>query len=296
MKYSAKIKGYIFVILSAIIFGCMPLMATKIYADGVNPLSLVLLRNFLSVPMLAVAALLTKKTLKIPLKSLPTVSVIGLLGCCITPLMLFASYIYIPSGVATVFHFVYPAVVLIINIIIQKKSDKGSILSVIICFIGICFFYNPNDPLDFKGASLALLSGVVYALYIIMLSRFKQKEISGFLLSFYISVSSSVVLLCTCAVIGNISLPQTAAGWGLSFFFAFVVNVGAVVLFQHGTALIGSQQSSILSTFEPITSVVIDALLLTKVLPSIPSLIGCILVILASILIVVFDIKKEKSS
>ena len=214
-------------ILSAIIFGCMPLMATKIYADGVNPLSLVLLRNFLSVPMLAVAALLTKKTLKIPLKSLPTVSVIGLLGCCITPLMLFASYIYIPSGVATVFHFVYPAVVLIINIIIQKKSDKGSILSVIICFIGICFFYNPNDPLDFKGASLALLSGVVYALYIIMLSRFKQKEISGFLLSFYISVSSSVVLLCTCAVIGNISLPQTAAGWGLSFFFAFVVNVGA---------------------------------------------------------------------
>jgi drug/metabolite transporter (DMT)-like permease len=70
----------------------------------------------------------------------------------------------------------------------------------------------------------------------------------------------------------------------------------AVMFFKIGVGYIGSQRAAILSTFEPITSVVIDALILTKVLPSIPSLIGCILVILASILIVVFDIRKEKNT
>lgn len=293
---NSKIKGYIYVILSAVIFGSMPLMATNIYKDGVTPLSLVLLRNMLSMPMLAIAALITKKTLKVPVKALPSISVIGLLGCCITPLMLFASYTYIPSGVATVFHFVYPVIVLIVNLIIRKTADTGSIISVLICFAGICFFYNPGNPLNFTGASLALLSGVVYALYIIMLSRFKYKKLSGFLFSFYISVTSSTVLLIVCLITNKIALPQTGFGWVLSAFFAFAVNVGAVVLFQQGTVIIGSQQSSILSTFEPITSVVIDAAILTGVLPSVPSVIGCVLVILASILIVVFDVKKEKST
>ena len=291
---SLKIKGYIFVILSAIIFGCKPLMAIHINADGVNSLSLVLLRNVLSMPMLAVMALITKKTLKVPVKALPSIAIIGLAGCCITPLMLFASYNFIPSGIATVLHFVYPAIVLIINIIISRKIKTHNLISVSLCVIGICFFYNPNDPLNFEGALLALLSGVTYAVYIILLSRFKYKKLSGFLFSFYISVTSSIVLLIVCLCLNKLTLPQSPSGWLLSAFFAFAVNVGAVVLVQQGAVLIGSQQSSILSTFEPITGVLIDALIISQVLPHVPSIIGCVLVIAASILIVVFDIRNEK--
>ena len=53
------VKGYLWVIMSAVIFGCMPLGAKLIYSDGVNAMSLVFLRNALAVPVLAV---LTKKT------------------------------------------------------------------------------------------------------------------------------------------------------------------------------------------------------------------------------------------
>lgn len=45
--------GYFFVILSAVIFGCMPLGANFLYAQGVTPMSLVFLRNLLSLPLLA---------------------------------------------------------------------------------------------------------------------------------------------------------------------------------------------------------------------------------------------------
>ncbi len=41
MKKKSLIKGYIFVIMSALIFGLMPLMAKFIYAEGVNPPTLV---------------------------------------------------------------------------------------------------------------------------------------------------------------------------------------------------------------------------------------------------------------
>ena len=56
MNIGKLIKGYIAVILSAVLYGCMPLMAKYVYADGVNPMTLVFLRNFLALPALAVMA------------------------------------------------------------------------------------------------------------------------------------------------------------------------------------------------------------------------------------------------
>ena len=42
--------GYFCVILSAMIFGCMPLGANFLYAQGVTPMTLVFLRNLLCAP------------------------------------------------------------------------------------------------------------------------------------------------------------------------------------------------------------------------------------------------------
>ena len=46
MNIGKMIRGYIAVIASAVLYGCMPLMAKIIKADGVTPLTLVFLRNF----------------------------------------------------------------------------------------------------------------------------------------------------------------------------------------------------------------------------------------------------------
>jgi drug/metabolite transporter (DMT)-like permease len=80
MKHNNSIilKGYIFAIFSAVIYGCMPLMAKYIYDDGVNPFTLVFLRNFFSLIPLALLALREKKSLRIDAKSLPMISSIRL--------------------------------------------------------------------------------------------------------------------------------------------------------------------------------------------------------------------------
>ena len=158
------VKGYIFVIMSAVIFGLMPLMAKFIYAEGVNPPTLVFLRNIISVPILAALTLLTKNSIKVQLSALPKIALIAIMGCSLTPLLLLYSYNYIPSGTATVFHFVYPAVTLVGEFVFLKAKIKwGHILSVIFCVVGIALFYNTNDKVNFTGGFLALLSGFTYA-------------------------------------------------------------------------------------------------------------------------------------
>ncbi len=93
--------GYLCVILSAVIFGCMPLGANFLYAQGVTPMTLVFLRNLLSLPVLA---LLCQKQggLRISRGALLETSLTAF-GCCIAPILLFSSYRYLASGMATVF-------------------------------------------------------------------------------------------------------------------------------------------------------------------------------------------------
>ena len=50
------VQGYLYAVLSAVIFGCMPLMATGIYAQGMTPMALVCWRNLLALPAMALLA------------------------------------------------------------------------------------------------------------------------------------------------------------------------------------------------------------------------------------------------
>lgn len=287
------IKGYIYAILSAIIYGCMPLMAKHIYADGVNPMTLVFLRNLFSLLPLALLAYGEGKTLKVPIKLLPSISLISLLGCCITPILLFSSYQFIASGTATVFHFIYPAVVVVSEIVFLKnKKQTCNIIGVLLCLLGIGCFYSPDEALNLTGSALALLSGITFAAYVVLLSHFSKHQVSGFLLCFYVAAVSCVASLAVCIASNNLALPSTAMGWGLSVLFSLLVTTGAVALFQKSAFLIGSERTSILSTLEPITSIIIGIIVFGEPLKA-RIVIGSLLVITASVLIAFFDMRKK---
>ena len=294
MNRSKLLQGYLFAIVSAIIYGCMPLMASHIYADGVNAMTLVFLRNALALPTLGTIAFCQKKTLKIPKKEIGSISLLAAFGCCITPVLLFSSYHYIPSGTATVIHFVYPCIVVLIGLLfLKKKVPLGTLLSLILCLGGICLFYKPGADFHWGGAGLALSSGVTFAIYVVLLSIFKSKQVTGFLFTFYVALSSSVMMFLLCLVTGNLALPQSLTGWLWCLLFAMGVTTGAVVLFQQGTFLIGGERTSILSTFEPITSLVVGVIWLEESI-GLRDYLGAVLVIAASVLIAVFDMKKVK--
>ena len=292
MGVGRMIRGYLAVILSAVLYGCMPLMAKLIYADGVNQFTLVFLRNFLALPVIGLMAYMQNKTLKIPKKMVPKVCLTSLLGSCITPILLYTSYKFIDGGTATVFHFIYPAIVVIISIILREEKVRwGNVISVVLCVLGICLFYEPGAALDWRGAVPAVASGFTYAAYVVLLSRCGAKQVPGFLFAFYVAVTCSISMLIICLTTGQLALPQTAVGWGWSFLFSIGITCGAVVLFQLGTFIVGGQQAAILSALEPITSVIISVVMAEAVF-GLRTGMGTTFVIGATILIAVCNIKK----
>ena len=290
--YSKTTQGYLFAVLSAIIYGCMPLMSKYIYADGVNPFTLVFLRNLFSVLPLGALAYKECKTLKVAIKSLPSISLISVLGCSFTPMLLFSSYQFIPSGTATVFHFAYPAVVMVAGILLFKnKVQITNIVCMLLCVLGVSLFYTPQQTLSPVGSLLALSSAITFAAYVLLLSRFNRRNGSGFLFCFYIAIVSSIFSLIICLLTKNLSLPTTLLGWGLCVLFSLLVTTGAVTLFQQSTFLIGGEKASILSTLEPITSVIIGGIVFKEQI-GVRVILGTVLVVTASILIVLLGTKK----
>lgn len=288
------VKGYFCIIVSAIIFGCMPLGVKTLYAEGVNSISMVLMRNLLPLPILALLAKREEGTLRLPKGSLMETALIALFSGCLTPMLLFSSYNYISSGTATVFHFIYPAATVLGSaLFLKEKVGRGPLSCILICTAGIALFYNPADPIDPRGSALALLSGITYATYILLLSRYHYKGMSGFKLSFYVCLFTSIFLFAVGLFTHQLIFPHSVQGWLLAILVACMISVCAVVLFQQGTFLIGGQRAAILSTFEPITSLVMGALVFREVV-GVRTLIGSFLVVLATILIALFDMRGSK--
>lgn len=295
MKKSNLFRGYVMVIASAVIFGMMPLMTAVLKADGMNPYSIVLIRNMIPLPVLAALALLQTKSMKVPVKALPTMCFAALMGCCVTPLLLYISYDLLKpyDGIATVFHFVYPAFVVVGGLVVFKQKLKPGVwISLALCIVGVCLFYDPNASVNLAGAGVALLSGLTNAIYVLVLSAFQYKHINSFLFSFYLSCVATVVIFTYCIVTDQLVFPASVGGWLMAVFFSVVVNVGAMVLFQKGTFLIGGQRASILSTMEPLTSVVLVVFSAGIANIGVGTWIGSVLVIASTILIAVFDAKK----
>lgn len=294
MLGSILLRGYFYAILSAVIYGCMPLMSKHIYADGVNSISLVFFRNLFALPLVAFLAYKQQKSFAIPKKALPSIVSIAIIGCCVTPMLLLSSYNFIPSGMATVFHFIYPAIVILIGVIFMKKRLNWKIIfCILLCVTGMCCFYTPGADIDATGSILAFLSGFTCAIYICLLASFKYKQMPTFLFTFYVVLISAVVLFVFCLVTKTLTFPKSTVGWLLCIVFAVLITAGAVVLLQMGTFIIGGERASILSTLEPITSIFLGWLFFNESL-TVTTTIGASLIIAASILIAVFDAKKSK--
>lgn len=288
-------KGYLFVIISAIVYGFMPLGAKLIYAEGVNSLSLVLYRNLLAIPVMALLVKLQGDRLRITKEEFGKVTVLSLLGACITPLLLFLSYNYISSGAATTLHFIYPAaVVLGSTIFLREKTNRAALICVGLCTVGICLFYTPEQNMDPLGTVLALMSGITFGSYVILLSHSSLRQMSGFKLSMYMSLVCSVIMVIVCLATGNLTAPATFKGWIACVLFSLALCIGAVYLFQQGAFLIGGQRASILSTFEPITSLIVGVIVFHEAI-SLRSGLGACLIIAATVGISLSDLLASKS-
>lgn len=282
-------KGIFLTVLSAVLYGLNPLMAKTISTGGCNALTQTLARLMAGAVIFLALALARSgggsvaEKLRVTRRELRDIMI-----CCIGygligPL-LFASYDYLASGLATTLHFVYPVLVVIACIVFRyERANRRKLLCCALCFAGIVCFYTPGGDVSAYGVFLAIASGVAWAYYIVHLNSSRLVNMEPFKLGFWLCALSSVLVGAITLVSGQLALPSTAFSAGALGIYCCIATA-ASLLFQVGNKYIGAQSASMLSTFEPLTSVVIGVLVYHEVL-TLRLIAGIVCILLAVLLL-----------
>ena len=170
---NSKVKGIGATLLSAIYFGFVPLLMKTVYAGGGNSFTAAFLRFAFSIPVLFVVLKIKGVDLRITREELKHFFIITAFGYAGTTLLVFTAYNYIPTGMTTTIHFLYPTFTVAGLMIFYREKIKASkIFCVILCLIGIIMFYNGGEGhASLIGILLALCSSMTYAFYTIFLGK-----------------------------------------------------------------------------------------------------------------------------
>jgi len=292
---STKLKGSLLMIISAIMFGSMPLFVKNFYLGGANAISVVFYRNFLPLPILFFLMWRTSPSkMSITKVEFKKFLVVGSIGAALTPILMYSSYNYIDSSMATTLHYIHPVVVFLeCFLFFHDKIDKIKIVSLIMSTVGIFMFYSPGSPANALGILLALASGVTFASYIVFLDKSGLSKLNPFKYGFYNSLVCSVLVLCYALATGSFAYKLTPLAWGYLFFFSISLTVVAVVCFQLGVRMIGPQNTAILSTFEPLTSIFWGIVVFQDQFNQ-KTILGTVLILASVLLLTLFEGRSKK--
>lgn len=292
-----KLKGLVYVALAAIIFGCIPFFVKNAIYNGFNEYTFILFRCIFASIILYI--LIKKKGLDIFLtkKQKKDVFKISLLGYGLMLLTLLLSYNYIPTGIATSIHFVYPLVVMVGGIVFYKEKlsiEKIGILTVAV--IGIYLIIGVNNDIEFNiiGFLLAFVSGVAYAYYMLEVGNGPLKNVNSFQLVFYISALNIFFFSVAAILVGKMSFGFNRTG-AVYVVLLSVLSVVGMVSFKKGLELINTVTAGILSTFEPLTSLLVGVFFLGESL-SLYQFAGSILILASVVYASILERKSIKTS
>lgn len=183
----------------------------------------------------------------------------------ITALWLTEAYLYIPSGVATTIHFLYPVVVSLIMFVFYKdKLTMPILLAMAMAVSGVYMLSGGNTPggsINMKGLMLVLATVVAYATYIVGMNRSRIARLDSLKATFYILLSGAIVFLINLAIKGDLPDPMPNLDTTIDVLMvAFLPTLVSDLTLILAIRYIGSTTTAILGCMEPLTAVCMGVL------------------------------------
>ena len=276
-----KLIGILLIAVSAASFGTLAIFGRYAYADGMDTFTVLFLR-------FTTAAVLMLIFLAIRREALPRGKVLfqligmGALGYVGQSFSYMTAIKYASAGLVALLLYLYPMFVAILAaIFLKEKFTIIKIIAIALATLGAALTANPEGG-AWTGIILAITAAGIYSIYIIV-GTGVMKQVSPMQSSTVIFASAGAVYGALTAVSGA-HFPKTGAGWGAIGAIVIVATMIPVVTFLAGLQRIGPTNASMLSTLEPVVTVLLSAILFGDVLKPI-ILVGGLLILIAVIIL-----------
>jgi drug/metabolite transporter (DMT)-like permease len=300
-------SGYVFAALAAASYGTNPVFAKPLYADGMNPDSVLLFRYAFGIALLGLLMIWNgwrrhnlSTAFRVSRHSLPQLVILGIL-MALSSLTLFLSYNYMPVGIASTLLFTYPILVAVIMTLVYHEPMSWL---VVICLLlatsGVGMLCEQGEtPLDASnlsnspwgvspfmiGALLVLLSSLSYAIYLVGLNKTRVRTIASMPVTFYVLCFGFLLFVWRICFGGAFTLPQHGVMWLNLIALGLLPTVVSLLLTAWAIQRIGSTQTALFGALEPVTAVALGIIFLGESI-NLREFLGMVLIFVSVTLVV----------
>jgi drug/metabolite transporter (DMT)-like permease len=277
-----QVTGILLVLLSAAAFGTLAVLGRYAYAAGLDALSILFLRFTLAALVMGAWVLLRQRA-PLPrggaLARLMGMGALGYVGqafCYLTALS------YASAGLVALLLYLYPAFVALLSaLVLKERLGRAKLAALGLALAGTALTVGPAGG-QWLGVLLAIAAAGIYSIYILVGEQV-LKQVS-------VGQSSTVIFASAGAISGLLMLingphlPHSPAGWAVIAAIVLVATVLPVATFLAGLERIGPTNAAMLSTLEPVVTVLLAAWLFAET-PAPIALLGGGLILAAVVLL-----------
>lgn len=271
-----RTAGALLALTSASCFGVMPVLTKVVYDDGAGPVGVLSVRFTAAAVLLLLIARLRGEALPRG-RQLRVLALLGGVGYVVESACYFAALTRISAGLTALLLYLYPALVVVLSaILLRHRPSRLAVGCVVVATAGTALTIGPVAGGQAAGVLLGLGAAASYALYIVLSSQ----AISG-----VGPFATSAVVMGSCglvydafAVATGAELPHSASAWAALSGVTVLGTVVAVAAFFAALPLLGPSDTAVLSTLEPVVSVVVAAVALGERLTALQAVGGALVI------------------
>jgi len=257
-------------------------MARIAYGAGVDTTTLLALRFGIAAAILLPIALARRETWPRG-KTLALLVALGALGYGGQSLSFFTALTLAPAGLVALLLYLYPALVAMLSAaLLHERLSPAKLGALAIALAGTFLTIGPASSAEPLGIALGIAAAAIYAVYIVVGSRVTAR-VAPQLMATVVIVAAGAVFV-TVALARGPAWPQTSTGWIAVIGIALISTVAAIVLFFAGLERVGPTRASVLSTVEPLCTVLLAAVFLNESIAPL-QLVGGALILAAVVLL-----------
>jgi drug/metabolite transporter (DMT)-like permease len=256
-------SGILLVLAASTCFGTLGVFSSLFYSDGGSPWTLLFLRFVITGPVLVIVAVLMGE--RWPGRRL------ALLGASLgvfqlgVGIGLFEGYQRAPVALVSLLYFAYPLMVAVGAMLIYREAltlGRGVIL--LVALTGVVLIVGIPDSANVAGILLGLLAAVSVTGSVLASQRLLAADgLSPIVLCALMFTSPALVLLLLLPVRAP-EFDISAPAWGWALCGVFIAAVFPIACFYTGVQRIGASTAGLLSTAEPLVTVVLAYIVLDE--------------------------------
>lgn len=284
ISLNQQTKGALFVLLSAAGFSTLAIFIKIAYEAGANTFTILTMRFLIASISLWILLKILAISPRITIKTAVKLSLMGALGYGSMSYFFAASLQYLPASLAEMMLFTYPTLVSILSFLIgDEKFNWQKGVALFICLVGLFFILGVSfNNISHLGIILGLSCAIIYSCYILIGNRV-LKNVHSLVATTYVSSAAAFAFAAYSITTDQLILTLPIMGWLALVGTASFGTILGILGFFAGISKIGAANASIISTAEPVLTVLLSVLVLGEELSFLQFLGG--LLIIASILL-----------